>query len=306
MNEQTNPAYIKVSTDLKPRLPDLNRGKVGLVFLYMMLNQDANGIVPVGQRRIMTHTGIRGCDTIEAALAHLKGVGMAQMVDPDPLTGEHRMKLVGDFSRFGPGAPRWEADTHTPEISEPPAQTPESGAPGTPAHQKSVYPPAPEIGVLLKDSLPAVIQVGAGFFFKGAPEIGEGLGDGTPEIGAGRTNIVVLYERNIGMLSPLVGEKLADLVESYGEEWVAQAIEIAVERNKRRLDYITGILQRASEAGVPPNAPRPDNGHASRVRGAATSQREELTAEQEQAMEDEIARAFGVGGSENGNGSHNQ
>jgi DnaD/phage-associated family protein len=300
MNEQTNPAYIKVSTDLKPRLPDLNRGKVGLVFLYMMLNQDANGIVPVGQRRIMTHTGIKGCDTIEAALAHLKGVGMAQLVDPDPLTGEHRMKLLGDFSCFGPGAPRWEADTHTPEIGETPAQTPESGAPG--------IPPTPEIGALLQDPAAFVIQVGAGFFFKGAPETGEGDADSTPEIGAARTNIVVLYEQNIGMLSPLVGEKLADLVESYGEEWVKQAIEIAVERNARRLSYITGILQRASESGVPPKPPLPQqNGkQASRVRGAATSQREELTADQEQAMEDEIDRALGVRGRENGNGNPNQ
>src|SRR5574340_289227 len=97
-----NAPYIKVSTvlDREGKLVAIRKGSAALVLWYMVLNQDESGMVPVGQRRIMAHTGIKHCDPIELALLTLEGAGLAQFITPDPKTGEHRMRLLGDYSRF--------------------------------------------------------------------------------------------------------------------------------------------------------------------------------------------------------------
>lgn len=59
-----------------------------------------------------------------------------------------------------------------------------------------------------------------------------------------RPNIYGLYEQNIGPLTPIIAEKLKDCEKTYGGEWVREAIELAVNRNKRSLAYIEGILKR--------------------------------------------------------------
>jgi DNA replication protein len=64
-----------------------------------------------------------------------------------------------------------------------------------------------------------------------------------------RRNIFTLYEQNIGPLTPLIAERLRDMEESYPEEWIGEAIEIAVGRNVRRLNYIEAILKRWQEEG---------------------------------------------------------
>ncbi len=59
-----------------------------------------------------------------------------------------------------------------------------------------------------------------------------------------RPNIFVLYEQNIGVLTPLIADQLRDMEKTYAPEWVEEAVEIAVSRNKRYLRYILGILRR--------------------------------------------------------------
>lgn len=59
-----------------------------------------------------------------------------------------------------------------------------------------------------------------------------------------RPNIFVLYEQNIGMLTPLIAEQLRDMEKQYAPGWINDAFEIAISRNKRHLRYIQSILKR--------------------------------------------------------------
>lgn len=64
-----------------------------------------------------------------------------------------------------------------------------------------------------------------------------------------RPNIFVLYEQNIGMMTPLIAEQLRDVEKSFAPEWVDEAFDIAVSRNKRSLRYIHAILKRWETEG---------------------------------------------------------
>ena len=64
-----------------------------------------------------------------------------------------------------------------------------------------------------------------------------------------RPNIFVLYEQNINLMTPLIAEQLRDLEKSYPPEWIEEAFEIAVSRNKRNLKYIQNILKRWETEG---------------------------------------------------------
>jgi DnaD/phage-associated family protein len=64
-----------------------------------------------------------------------------------------------------------------------------------------------------------------------------------------RPNIFKLYEENIGPLTPLLADALKDAEKTYPPEWVAEALEIAVTRNKRNWRYVEAILKRWKEEG---------------------------------------------------------
>jgi DNA replication protein len=64
-----------------------------------------------------------------------------------------------------------------------------------------------------------------------------------------RPNIFVLYEQNIGMLTPLMADQLRDVEKTYPPEWVNEAFDIAVAANKRALRYILAILRRWESEG---------------------------------------------------------
>ncbi len=64
-----------------------------------------------------------------------------------------------------------------------------------------------------------------------------------------RPNIFVLYEQNIGPLTPILAERLRDIEESYPPNWFGEAIQTAVEHNVRKLAYIEGILRRWRDEG---------------------------------------------------------
>ena len=76
-----------------------------------------------------------------------------------------------------------------------------------------------------------------------------------------RPNIFVLYEQNIGMLTPLLSEELMDAEETYPAPWIEDAFREAVELNKRSWRYIQRILERwASEGRTDEEARRGDEG----------------------------------------------
>lgn len=64
-----------------------------------------------------------------------------------------------------------------------------------------------------------------------------------------RPNIFVLYEQNIGLLSPLIADELKDAADRYPEDWIEAAFREAVQYNKRKWSYIRAILRRWETEG---------------------------------------------------------
>jgi DNA replication protein len=64
-----------------------------------------------------------------------------------------------------------------------------------------------------------------------------------------RPNIFLLYEQNIGMITPLLAEKLRQAERDYPENWLRDAFSLAVERNKRSWAYIQSLLRHWAEHG---------------------------------------------------------
>lgn len=64
-----------------------------------------------------------------------------------------------------------------------------------------------------------------------------------------RPNIFVLYEQNIGALTPMIVEELRDAEKTYPARWIEEAIKIAVENNVRRWRYVSTILERWRQEG---------------------------------------------------------
>ncbi len=59
-----------------------------------------------------------------------------------------------------------------------------------------------------------------------------------------RPPIFVLYEQNIGLLTPMIAEELRDAEKTYPAGWIADAFREAVELNKRSWRYVLRILER--------------------------------------------------------------
>lgn len=64
-----------------------------------------------------------------------------------------------------------------------------------------------------------------------------------------RPNIFALYEQNIGLLTPLIAEELKEAEREYPREWIAEALRLAVEHNKRNWRYARAILERWKTEG---------------------------------------------------------
>jgi DnaD and phage-associated domain len=64
-----------------------------------------------------------------------------------------------------------------------------------------------------------------------------------------RPNIFVLYEQNIGLLSPMIADELTDAAGHYPQDWIEAAFREAVQQNKRKWSYIRAILRRWETEG---------------------------------------------------------
>ena len=62
-------------------------------------------------------------------------------------------------------------------------------------------------------------------------------------------DIFRLYEQNIGMLTPMIGEELQEAEKLYPAEWIESAFREAVALNKRSWKYIARILERWAVEG---------------------------------------------------------
>lgn len=64
-----------------------------------------------------------------------------------------------------------------------------------------------------------------------------------------KPTIFDLYESNIGILTPIIGEELKDAANLYPDDWIEDAFHKAVTNNKRNWRYIFRILQRWTDEG---------------------------------------------------------
>jgi DnaD/phage-associated family protein len=69
------------------------------------------------------------------------------------------------------------------------------------------------------------------------------------ELEAQRPNIFVLYEQNIGPLTPILAEELMEAEDTYPAPWIEDAFREAVVLNKRSLRYVQSILKRWAREG---------------------------------------------------------
>jgi len=70
-----------------------------------------------------------------------------------------------------------------------------------------------------------------------------------------------LYEQEIGALTPLIADALADAEKEYPLDWIPEAIQIAVERNARNWKYVLTVLQNAKVKNVRPSLNKLKNGN---------------------------------------------
>jgi DNA replication protein len=76
------------------------------------------------------------------------------------------------------------------------------------------------------------------------------------QLQAQRPNIFVLYEQNIGPLTPLLAEELMEAEDTYPAPWIEDAFREAVELNKRSWRYIQRILERWAAEGKTDETPQ--------------------------------------------------
>jgi len=66
---------------------------------------------------------------------------------------------------------------------------------------------------------------------------------------AQRPNLFALYEQNIGPLTPILSQTLAEAEKEYPAEWLEDAITTAVKKNVRNWNYVEAILRSWKEQG---------------------------------------------------------
>jgi DnaD/phage-associated family protein len=66
---------------------------------------------------------------------------------------------------------------------------------------------------------------------------------------SGRDDIYNLYEQNIGVLTPLISDKLREAEKLYPADWIEYAFEQAVTYNRRSWAYISRILENWATEG---------------------------------------------------------
>lgn len=79
-----------------------------------------------------------------------------------------------------------------------------------------------------------------------------------------RPNVFVLYEQNIGPLTPLIADELRDAEQTYPLSWIEEAIQVAVENNVRKWRYVLAILERWRQEGKQDGIDRRDSQKALR------------------------------------------
>ncbi len=73
-----------------------------------------------------------------------------------------------------------------------------------------------------------------------------------------RPGVFRLYEQNIGLVTPIIADRLVEALELYPEQWIEDAIGAAVSYNRRNWRYIQRILETWATEGRTNEANRRD------------------------------------------------
>lgn len=80
-----------------------------------------------------------------------------------------------------------------------------------------------------------------------------------------RPDVFGLYEQNIGVITPIMADRLMEAIDTYPDEWIHDAIGEAVTYNKRNWRYIQRILENWTTEGRTGEANQRDHeGHLDR------------------------------------------
>lgn len=82
------------------------------------------------------------------------------------------------------------------------------------------------------------------------------LDGAVPVVEAEQPNVFRLYEQNVGLLTPLIAERIVRALERYPTAWIEDAIAEAVAYNRRNWRYIARILENWTVAGRGDDSPR--------------------------------------------------
>lgn len=74
-----------------------------------------------------------------------------------------------------------------------------------------------------------------------------------------RPNIFILYEQNIGPLTPIIADELRDAEVTYPMAWIEEAIALSVRNNVRKWRYVLSILERWRQEGKSDGISRRDS-----------------------------------------------
>lgn len=66
-------------------------------------------------------------------------------------------------------------------------------------------------------------------------------------------DIAKKYEQEFGGLTPMIADMIQDDCKTYPVDWIPEAMQIAVEANKRDWRYVRGILKRCAEKNMRPS-----------------------------------------------------
>jgi len=91
-------------------------------------------------------------------------------------------------------------------------------------------------------------------------------------------NIFKAYEREMGIITPMLGDELKEIEKEYPAEWIEQAFKICNNQNIRKLSYLKGVLKKWKVDGYGTDnrrAPPGGNGHGPTETPAQKMVREE-------------------------------
>jgi DnaD/phage-associated family protein len=101
---------------------------------------------------------------------------------------------------------------------------------------------------LSKEEIIQKVNAGVATFTPSSPNIDpQGSPHGLKEVST--SSIFKTFEQNIGLLTPIISEKLQDAEKEYPAEWINEALEICVTQNKRSWAYAETILKRWKTEG---------------------------------------------------------